>query len=290
MYLCVSEGCEFELDWLTHLLPEDTLYITREEKKTKYQDIPCIFIVSYWCGFREENNLDNIKHNFGIIYLSEEILSDRLEFLFENDFCKFIWRNYVHPHHVFNTKVTHFPCAYKSGFTQYIKNTDKKYTWSFAGAIHGEDRALPLHIFSLNFDNYKIHPTPANTFDSEEGLSTENYVKLMQESKYILCPPGKIIIECSRLYEALEAGAIPIVLSNTPKHLIYNPSYYYYVFPKILGDFPFIMVNNWEEAISIINDIEENNEYEQKLNSCKIYWKNCKIYWKDLIKSHLSLL
>jgi Exostosin family len=306
MYLCVwnEDVCDFEREWVQYLLPKNTVYVSESEKDDKYPDTPCIFVISFWNDFEER--LKRVKHTFGAIYLSEEILTTKMDCLIDNPLCKFIWRNYVHPKYVENEKVTNFPCSYKNGFGKYINNilTDiysdesnlihsdkladfvhaKKYTWSFAGAVHGPERFGAINTFKFNFDNYRVHETPAGTFNASEGLSTEDYVKLIEDSKFVLCPPGKIIMECSRLYEALEAGAIPIVLANMDGHIKYNPSYHHFVFPKNIAPLPFIIVENWEEALSIIQEIEENETYTDILKDCILYWKISKAYWRDMIK------
>ena len=326
MHLCVWRDniCDFETEWIKYILPSDTLYISQNEKETKYPNTPCVFITSFWHEF--EHQIIDIKHDFGVIYLSEEILSIKMDSFINNPYCKFIWRNYIHPKYYENPKVTHFPCAYKNGFTQYISHAhkpaenqvqedqgqedqgqedqgqedqvqeqedqvqedQKDYLWSFAGAVHGPERSLPLQIFKMNLEPYKIHETPAGTFNASEGLSTEEYVKLIQKSKYVICPPGKIIMECSRLYEALEGSAVPIVIANDGRNIQYTPSYHHYVFPRSLGEPPFIIVEDWNDAVSIINNIESKNEYLKLLETCSMYWYDCKMYWKELMLGHLT--
>lgn len=282
MYLCVWRDniCEFEKEWVQYLLPKETVYIEQDVKDNKYPNTPCIYITSFWHDF--EVQLSEITHDYGIIYLSEEFVATKTDYFLNDNKCKFIWRNYVNPHYTNKDKITYFPCSYKNGFTEYIKeNVQKIYTWSFAGAIHDNDRSYPLLVFKTNFDSYKIHATPAGTFNSDEGLSTKNYVKLIQESKYVICPPGKITMECSRLYETLEAGSVPITLANS-RSLSFIPSYHHFVFPHTLGsELPFIIANDWDHAIEIVNGIEETGSYDKIQKECKVYWEKSKEYWKD---------
>jgi len=46
-------------------------------------------------------------------------------------------------------------------------------------------------------------------------LDVPSYRALMNQSKYVLCPIGHCNIDSFRVYEALEAGAIPITISIT---------------------------------------------------------------------------
>jgi hypothetical protein len=281
MVLCVwpSNVPDFEKDWITFLLPEDTIIINEIEKINKYPNTPCIFITNYWIDFIPL--IKDIKHIFGIIYLGEEILSDKNDYFINNPLCQFIWRNYIHPKYINNPIVKFFPCAFKKDFCNYTSEFDKEYLWSFAGSIHDHNRQEPIDLYKEKLPlSYKLHITPPLTFNAPEGLPTKEYRELIQKSKYVLCPPGKIMIECSRIYETLEAGSIPITIVNKSEHYDYKPSYYHFVFPKKFGYLPFIIAENWEETIDIVNKIENTNQYNDILNECKNYWNNCKDYWK----------
>jgi hypothetical protein len=288
-YICVwaSYISDFEFDWIKELLPENTIFINDEIKEKEYPNTPCIYITNYWCGYKEQ--LEKANHNFGIIYLGEEILCDKTDDFLNNPKCKFIWRNYVHPKYLDNPKVSFFPCAYKKGFTKNpLNNLNKKYVWSFAGAVHHNDRIIPIETMKC-ITPYKLHKTQANSFDDPEGLPLDEYKNTIEESMYVLCPPGKIVMECSRLYEALEAGSVPITISNgLESRLKYNPSYHHFVFPKELGELPFIIVNDWKDVISIISEINNNGTYFKMQKECKTYWIKCKEYWKNKLKDDIN--
>lgn len=295
--LCVwaSRIGDFELDWVRELLPADTEYIDEDVKVRDYPNTPCIYIANYWHDSVKQ--LENVRHDFGIIYLGEEILSTRIDYFLDNPLCKFVWRNYIHPKYIEDPRVTFFPCAYKKGFRDanadsIAVGTAKIYTWSFAGAIHHHEREMAINTFKEAFpDSYKVHTTPPGSFNASEGLATSEYRALIRDSKYIICPPGKLTMECSRLYEALEAGAVPIVVANTAMMTFKcSPSYHHFVFPKNIGEPPFIIVDEWADAIDIIKEIEYTGQYDDLLLNCKLYWNNCKLYWKDLMIRHAACL
>ena len=122
MYLCVWRDniCDFEQDWIKFLLPNKTVYIDQNEKDEKYPNTPCIYITSFWHDF--EQQLQNVKHPFGIIYLSEEILSNKIDYFLANPLCQFVWRNYIHPNYINHPKVTFFPCAISTRLSLPIVN------------------------------------------------------------------------------------------------------------------------------------------------------------------------
>jgi hypothetical protein len=48
-------------------------------------------------------------------------------------------------------------------------------------------------------------------WDDPNGFSTRDYADGLANSVFALCPRGNNSVDCFRVYEALEAGAIPIV-------------------------------------------------------------------------------
>lgn len=289
MVLCVWQSTigNFEYDWVISLLPSDSIIINETEKAEKYPNTPCIFVTSYWFDFKEM--LNDVKHPFGIIYIAEEDLSDKIDYFISNPLCQFVWRNYVHPKYLKNSIVKFFCSGYKNKFCSYISEDIKKeYLWSFSGAMHHDERNIPIALYKDKLpDSYKVHETPSMSFNSSEGLSTKEYSELIQKSKYVLCPPGKIIFETFRLYEAIEGGAIPITIDIFIKD---KPSYYQYLFPIEAGNNPFIITETWEESINIVNKIEETNKYHDILKECKDYWLKCKNYWKKELSNDILKL
>ena len=164
--------------------------------------------------------------------------------------------------------------------------------WSFAGAVHGAQRIDAIEAFkATQLEPYFIHETPANSFNASEGISTKEYRKLIEESKYVLSPPGSKIMECSRLYEVLEGNSVPVALANFQLVHI-TPSYHHAVFPPehAVGPIPFIIGETWDDALSMVKAIEERNTYDDVLARCQIYWANCKSYWKKLLKADTQAL
>jgi hypothetical protein len=164
--------------------------------------------------------------------------------------------------------------------------------WSFAGAVHGAQRIDALNAFkAAHMEPSYVHPTPANSFNASEGISTDDYRKLIEESAYVLCPPGSKIMECSRLYEVLEGNSVPVAIANFQLVHI-TPSYHHAVFPpeSAVGPIPFIIGENWDQALASVKAIEDNDTYDDVLEKCQIYWANCKSYWKTLLKSDTQAL
>ena len=92
------------------------------------------------------------------------------------------------------------------------------------------------------------------------GLSGDEYAKILYNSKIVLCPPGHSSVETFRHFEAMRAGCVVITqrLSNT---ILYK-------------DAPFIIVDNWGELRSIINNLLRDPEKMKNIHNNTLNWWN----------------
>jgi len=156
---------------------------------------------------------------FAAVHLSDEFYSDTYNF-YEHRMCMWVARNYWHPKLAEMPKVFTFGLGWKNGFKSVQTAAepppewkDRPYSVSFAGNIHHTMRRdfvaafedVPGHYFHLTFDG----------FNSASGLKLAEYRDMMNKSKYVLCPIGHFNVDCFRVYEALEAGAVPIAIMWT---------------------------------------------------------------------------
>lgn len=74
------------------------------------------------------------------------------------------------------------------------------------------------------------------------GLSRVEYAQGMADAKVCPCPSGPETPDSFRLYEALEAGSIPVADGSTPKGHV--EGYWPYVFGEHV---PFPVIDNWRE-------------------------------------------
>ena len=107
------------------------------------------------------------------------------------------------------------------------------------------------------------------------GLNTIQYQDLLSNSIFALCPPGNVHLDSFRIYEALEAGAIPIALGRTAQQPE-RPSYWVYVFNSPEG-VPFIVEDTWEACLDRVRSLLSNPIALEKMqNDCKTFWQKCK--------------
>ena len=277
----------WEGSWLKFLLGEQLCFAKYYDSKFPLIN-NALIITTHNNAYKDHVDL-MIKNglNFGIFLLSDEFLTDKCEYI-ENPLCKFLIRNYIHPSLYQNPKVLHIGLGYKRNFDKYLLNTEyleRDVTWNFIGSVHGESRSKALSTFD-QLEGGFIHTT--KHFNSDDYLSTEEYCSVLSRSCYTLCPQGHANNETFRIFEALESGSIPIVLKNSEHHP-FNPGYWHYLFT---GDtsFPFIVADNWDEALLIVkNDLAEGRTY-LRLKQCQLFWHKWKSSWKYQFHMKLSLL
>lgn len=166
--------------------------------------------------------------------------------------------------------ITWLPIGYPPQAKLIKKNNTKTIDWSFAGQVNHESRELMVENVK-DIPNGELHISSGFA----QGLGHKEYYELMEKSKIVLCPRGNISFDSFRLYEALEAGCIPIAEDI-------------YFFNRMFNYPPFPLINingqlgeaKWGEAISIIL-----NNYETYKKEVNKWWKETKINLFILLRS-----
>ena len=280
----------FELDWLCEILniQEMNINIVRnfEDFKTdKNSLVICNHAVNYRVC------LDALRANgrqYGVFLLSDENLIETCEWLHDPN-CLFSIRNYVHPMYFSHPKVTTIGLGYKKDFKKYLthKSAEERYNvWVFAGTPHGDRRKM-LDVF----ESIKPNQThECSGFCSADALTTRGYAEMMTDAIFALCPPGQDSMDSFRVYEALEAGCIPVVLARTAKMPIY-PSYWHAVVQSAgVTDVPFILADKWENCANTIDRLLLDKSFIPTQKECQHFWINVKQKWKELTNTKISYL
>jgi hypothetical protein len=265
----------WELDWLRYLFSDVQQHIEIESDPTKIKiNENTVLICNHAVPYRYV--LDELRSKgkrYVIVLLSDENLMDPCEWLHDPQ-CLGLMRNYVHPRQLTNPKVKIFGLGYKRGFCNYLSgDRTKNLQWSFAGTAHGERKQM-LDMFS------DLKPNRAHLcsgFNANDGLNTAEYVKLLESSKYALCPPGQDSMDSFRIYEALEAGCVPVTLNNSLQFIL-RPSYWHAVF---YGEqkMPFVSEDWWELTCDAVHEVS-SVEYEKYKADCGALWVKWKTLWK----------
>ena len=92
---------------------------------------------------------------------------------------------------------------------------------SFAGTTHSAERVIASQ--TANQLGYS-HGYSGDWGPGGKGsLSPQDYVRLLKQSQFALCPNGHVNQDCFRFYEIICAGSLPIIPKGTP----YQPFGYY---------------------------------------------------------------
>lgn len=268
----------WEVDWLRYLLGDVSDYIDIEFEQTKIRtDKNTVLIANHAVNYRPI--LERLRQNskrYVIVLTSDENLIEPCEWL-HDPACVGLLRNYFNPLQFTHPKIKTFGLGYKRDFQKYLKNTgvERDLIWSFAGTLHGERQKM-LDTFA------ELRPNETHScsgFGAADALDTQDYVNMLQESRYALCPPGQDSMDSFRLYEALEAGCVPVALRSTERMNI-QPSYWHAVF---LGetDLPFIIGNTWAECFEIVEQVEKQGEWPTLQKLCNGFWEHWKTRWRN---------
>jgi hypothetical protein len=280
---------KWEQDWLLYLLENqyDKFFVTNRFNDLPV-DKPTVVVANHAINYRRY--LDELRQNnkkYGVVLLSDENLYERMEYLHDPN-CVFVARNYFNPEYLKHPKVFTFGLGYKKNFIAKKDSptfNERGLVWSFAGSFHDDFRKNAVQKFK-HLEPNKTHSVSG--FNAADGLGTEEYVAMLEDSKFALCPRGQVNNDCFRLYEALEAGSIPVALSFA-EHMQVRPSYWHAVFYGE-SNMPFVVADSWEEAAEKVKGIIEQNRGQEVQAQCQEFWTRWKLNWKAMFEDKIKFL
>ena len=202
-----------------------------------------------------------------LIHLSDEQCNDDLS-IYDHPAVKLVIRNYIRKDAPSSNKIITIPLGYvknRSLKGKFKKLSDRKLTWSFAGSVDKPSRVEMLQTLSEIEPNLmKLLPT----WKQPQPEEADEYIKSLEDSKFIPCARGQNY-ETFRLYEALEAGCIPICIGEpSGEHDCYN---------KLIGDKAILIVQDWSTAKSMIQQLNNNPQALNQIQDNLVkYWINHK--------------
>ena len=202
-----------------------------------------------------------------LLHISDEFCNDNLE-IYEHPAVKLVIRNYIREIKS-SKKIITIPLGYvknRSLKGNFKKLSERKYTWSFAGSVDKIGRnEMVQKLTTIEPNKIKLLQTWSAPIKEE----AEEYTSLLNESKFVPCPKG-MNYETFRVYEALEAGCVPICIgTESEEHKVYE---------NLIGSGVILMAQNWEAAANIINQINSNtNLLDQLQENLAKYWMSRKL-------------
>lgn len=137
----------------------------------------------------------------------------------------------------------------------------ERHGWFFAGQVTHERRtSLAAGLRRMPRDSGRLVETPGFT----KGLPRDEYLVAMAQSKVVPSPSGPCTPDSFRLYEALEAGCIPLADAIHPGG---QPGFWEFVY----GPVPFPVVDDWR---SVRDDIDDAlARWPALANRCSAWWQ-----------------
>ena len=214
--------------------------------------------------------------SFFVLHISDEFLSDPIDF-YELEGCKGVMRNYMRDG--LGPKVIVMPL----GFHWAIPNGEpyihtprppfRELAWSFVGTnwLGRKEKLAPL----TQAGEHKI--VFMDDWNSEKMIGREESLAILLNSWCVPCPSGHNE-ETFRFYEALEAGAVPIVVKEGGAFLKY-----------ISQHIQIMSADSWTHAAQLIYTLKAQPEVYEKYRAALLMgWEILKKKTKDSIKELLA--
>jgi hypothetical protein len=114
---------------------------------------------------------------------------------------------------------------------------ERTYDWVFAGQVNHKRRRECVEALRLHERQKRIRIEPSPGFT--QGLGHQEYADLLSQAWVVACPSGPESVDSFRVWEALEACAVPLADCATP----HGPADYLWI--RILGTAPPFPLADW---------------------------------------------
>jgi GR25 family glycosyltransferase involved in LPS biosynthesis/cephalosporin hydroxylase len=271
----------YEYAWFKMLFPEDKYNLDVLSIRYPPTDTPIVIVQSPYVNEAAEKLIewcsseDNTQ--FYVLHLSDEYATDRVDF-YDLPGCLGVIRNYLRKDVVESSKV----CVIPLGFHWAIPNCNpavntprppfREFTWSFVGTAWASRKEKLKALEAIPDCKSKV--VFMEEWNSPKMLGREESLGILLNSWFVPCPTGNNA-ETYRFYEALEAGAVPLIVKEGDCEQ----------FLQLIGRYlPLMICDNWGHAAQLIFTLMKNVElYEQYRNSLLHAWEQCKIHVKESI-------
>lgn len=293
---------DWEYDWIAELFAGiPTVWHTDIHKCSPMPNAVIVFnIKSVIDGehmTRYIKQYDDANEPYALIHLSDEYYAMFDYRLYFGTNCKAVYRNYWHPQ--LNAPHIHtFALGYKRGFwdgadRSRASEQARPFVWTFAGNIRHRqvERIHAIACFADVLPHKVVEETSEVFGEQVTGLSTHAYRDLLLQTKFALCPVGHINLDTFRLYEALEAGCIPVATKKT-QFQNWTPSYWVQLFGvKDENDLPFVLGDTWQDCkLQVANLVCDEAAYKTMQMKALTFWLQYKSKLKATIHRNLMSL
>jgi GR25 family glycosyltransferase involved in LPS biosynthesis len=269
----------YEYAWFKMLFPEDKYNLEIFSIRDPPEDIPIVIVQRPYVS-ETADKLAAWSSNgaaFYVLHLSDEYSADRVDF-YDLPGCLGVIRNYLRKDVVESAKV----CVIPLGFHWAVPNCNpavntprppfREFAWSFVGTSWTL-RKKKLQVLE-GIPDCKSKLIFMDEWNSPNMLGREESLGLLLNSWFVPCPAGNNA-ETYRIYEALDAGAVPVIVKEDDCE----------EFLQLIGrHLPIMVCDNWVHAAQLILTLIKHVElYEQYRNSLLTAWQTCKSHVKETV-------
>ena len=268
----------YETDWLFALFGIQSASVENMVDVPTPTDCPVVFLQRPFVQDITDilKNWSKAGASFKIIHFSDEYEENYGDFLelYTLDACKSVLRFYSRDNYFpkgTESKINIIPLGFhwsrlKIQHSPLLKTQQLPFRdihWSFYGTDwKGRKDSMKPLIDSKLFGSCKFYDSP----NDPKYLSSEKYISNLMNTIFVPCPAG-INIETHRIYEALEAGCIPLVLHNEK-----NDSWFRWITNYI----PLLDIASWKDAersmIHLLSKPEALEIYRNQLLEKWVSW------------------
>jgi GR25 family glycosyltransferase involved in LPS biosynthesis len=262
-----------ERDWIEEIIGKPLEFVPFGKEESPTSQTINFILIQKWSAVEQIilekiNILAEQKKPVVLLHLSDETVNDPLS-IYEHPAVKLIIRNYIRKDIPVNDKVITVPLGYvrnRSSKGKFKKLSERTLAWSFAGSVDKPNRIDMLQtLATVEPNSMKLLPTWKHPLPEE----ADEYMKILENTRFVPCPKGQNY-ETYRLYEALEAGCIPICVGDeNNEHECYN---------KLIGENAILISKDWLSVKSMIQQINNNPDaLDQIQENLTKYWMTHKV-------------
>lgn len=160
---------------------------------------------------------------------------------------------------------------------------ERSLDWSFVGQVNHERRQQCVDVLNQFAPIYPNSYIAGTDGFGKEAVQYKEYLEIMAKSKIVLCPSGIETPDSFRLYEALEAGCIPVVDAFSTNFK--TPGFWQYLFGS---DIPFPIINYWDDLPQLLPTLLK--EYPANANKIFAWWQQKKRSMYIKLKKDIEVL
>jgi len=243
-----------------------------------------MLVVNHDCNFNDIINVATFIKPIAIFYFSDESGCQPHITKLEK-YTKLFFRQYNFKHYMYGINNYQLPLGYVSNYLNMSslsktpnKIKERELNCSFVGTMKS-DRSHMIDIFS-KMEKNKIEIVHNNWNIDHLPYPPKKMFDLYQNSIFVIIGRGNLNLDCFRIYEAISAGSIPVLVGN--KNEIEMTFHYHNNLP------PFIYETSWEKAFIVCNDLLQDFEkLQKKQDEIITWWKKQILFINTLILNEI---